>query len=81
MAQGHQVVVFEKSRDVGGRAATRRLQGCVVDHGAQYLRLPDDLPDLRRLVLTDLSREGLTTIVRPVWSGPSRGTTTSGQGM
>jgi len=67
VAQGHQVVVFEKSRDVGGRAATRRLQGCVVDHGAQYLRLPDDLPDLRRLVLTDLSREGLTTIVHPVW--------------
>jgi len=41
-SQGHQVVVFEKSRGVGGRATTRLLHGCVVDHGAQYLRLPHE---------------------------------------
>lgn len=67
VAQGHQVVVFEKSRGLGGRAATLHMHGCVVDHGAQYLRLPGDLPDLRRLVLEDLSCEGLTDIARPVW--------------
>ncbi len=67
-AQGHQVVVFEKSGGFGGRAATRHVQGCLVDHGAQYLRLPDDMPALRRLVLEDLSREGLTDILRPVWA-------------
>ena len=61
------MVVFERSGSVGGRAATRRLHGCIVDHGAQYLRLPNELPDLRRLVLEDLSREGLTDIGRPVW--------------
>lgn len=39
--QGHEVVVFEKSRGVGGRAATRRRendqgQDHRFDHGAQY---------------------------------------------
>ena len=34
--QGHEVRVIEKSRGLGGRAATRRLHGNRVDHGAQY---------------------------------------------
>jgi predicted NAD/FAD-dependent oxidoreductase len=34
---GHQVVVLEKSRGVGGRMATRRLQGTCADHGLRYL--------------------------------------------
>lgn len=33
---GVSVVVFEKSRSLGGRCATRRWEGHVVDHGAQY---------------------------------------------
>lgn len=33
-AAGHQVVVFEKSRGIGGRVASRRVEGTVVDHGS-----------------------------------------------
>ena len=34
--QGHEIRMLEKSRGLGGRAATRRAHGNVVDHGAQY---------------------------------------------
>lgn len=34
---GYQVVVVEKSRGLGGRLATRRLQGTSADHGVPYL--------------------------------------------
>jgi hypothetical protein len=34
---GHRVLVLEKSRGVGGRMATRRLQGTCADHGVRYL--------------------------------------------
>ncbi len=33
---GKSVVILEKSRGVGGRAATRRIDGIPVDHGAQF---------------------------------------------
>lgn len=35
-AAGRSVVVLEKSRGLGGRAATRRWHDCPVDHGAQF---------------------------------------------
>lgn len=35
-AAGHEVVLFDKGRSVGGRMATRREEGCSWDHGAQY---------------------------------------------
>lgn len=35
-ARGHRVRVFEKSRGLGGRAATRRTDSGSFDHGAQY---------------------------------------------
>lgn len=38
---GWRVVVFEKSRGWGGRCATKRIDGCVVDHGAQYFTMRD----------------------------------------
>jgi len=40
---GHEVTIFEKSRGVGGRMATRRVddQACF-DHGAQYFTVRDD---------------------------------------
>lgn len=65
---GHEVVVYEKSGGYGGRAATRRTHGCIFDHGAQYLKLPDDEPEVRRLVLDELSRDGLIDVGRPVWT-------------
>src|ERR1700730_18565946 len=35
---GNTVTVFERSIEVGGRAATRRRQGFTYDHGAQYVK-------------------------------------------
>lgn len=36
-AQGYSVVVLEKSRGLGGRVATRRIDGTQFDYGARYL--------------------------------------------
>jgi len=38
---GVQVTLFDKSRRVGGRLATRRVDGLVFDHGAQYATVHD----------------------------------------
>lgn len=40
-AAGVRLEVLEKSRGFGGRAATRRLHGAVIDHGAQYFTARD----------------------------------------
>ncbi len=36
VASGHEVVVLDKGRTPGGRLATRRIAGAVLDHGAQF---------------------------------------------
>jgi hypothetical protein len=36
---GHEVTLLEKSRGYGGRCATKRWEGHVVDHGAQYFTM------------------------------------------
>ncbi|PJF37496.1 MAG: FAD-dependent oxidoreductase [Candidatus Thermofonsia Clade 1 bacterium] len=65
-----EVVVFEKSRGFGGRAATRwyeRPGGRIyVDHGAQYLKTENEI--MRRLMLQELSTADLSDIGRPVWT-------------
>ncbi len=38
---GHAVTLFDKSRRVGGRLATRRVDGLTFDHGAQYATARD----------------------------------------
>ena len=38
---GSRVIVLEKSRGVGGRCATRRVEGCVVDHGLTFFHGSD----------------------------------------
>jgi predicted NAD/FAD-dependent oxidoreductase len=60
--QGHHVILFEKSRGRGGRAATRRIplasEGEVsVDHGAQYFTARD--PRFRRRVQSWAQRGGV----------------------
>lgn len=45
---GHDVRVFEKSRSVGGRMATRRTDRGTFDHGAQYFTVRD--PVFRRAI-------------------------------
>ena len=61
-----EVVVFEKSRGVSGRAATRGREGVRYDHGANYFKI--DSPALERLVFEELPREGLVDIGRDVWT-------------
>jgi renalase len=39
-ANGHEVIVFEKSRGLGGRLASRRAEGTVVDHGSPVIAAP-----------------------------------------
>lgn len=47
---GHSVTVLEKSRGLGGRAATRRVDEIPVDHGAQFFtaRTPEFQAQVRR---------------------------------
>lgn len=40
------VQIVEKSRGVGGRVATRRIEGEIADHGAPYLKFSPQLVDL-----------------------------------
>jgi renalase len=60
-----EVVIFEKSRGVGGRVATRRLHGATFDHGAQYFKTPT--PELEAL-LHSLPAATLADIALPVWT-------------
>ncbi len=67
-AAGLAVTVFEKSRSLGGRCATRRWEGHIVDHGAQYFTIRAESfraelertcgPDLRRLAAPILDANG-----------------------
>jgi renalase len=71
------VMVFEKSRGVCGRAATRRKNGCTYDYGANYVKSADDrVADL----LTDtLETDGLVDIEEPVWVFDSDGEIAEGR--
>jgi hypothetical protein len=60
------VTVFEKSRGVTGRAATRRREGCRYDHGANSVR--DDDPRVSELITGVLDTEGLVDVEEPVWA-------------
>ncbi|WP_380680180.1 FAD-dependent oxidoreductase [Salinigranum sp. GCM10025319] len=71
------VTVLEKSRGVCGRAATRRKHGCRYDHGANYVKDPDDrTTDL----LYDLGEDGLFDVTEPVWTFDEAGRITEGDG-
>lgn len=53
-ASGHQVILLDKGRGVGGRMATRRFDGGVFDHGAQFFTAtsPEFLASLQSLLDT-----------------------------
>lgn len=42
IAAGHSVTVLDKGRSSGGRCATRRIGGAVIDHGAQFFTVRSD---------------------------------------
>ena len=61
-----EIVIFEKSRGLGGRAATRRLHGATFDHGAQYIKAPT--PELEALLREGSAQDTLRDIGLPVWT-------------
>lgn len=56
-AAGHDVTLFDKSRGLGGRMATRRVEGYSFDHGAQYFTAKG--PDFRAQI-ADWQTHGAT---------------------
>src|SRR5215210_5277867 len=70
------ITIYEKSRGLGGRAATRRRDGFVFDHGAQNMRAPT--PDLERLLTAELPADDLLDIGRPVWTFDGAGVIAEG---
>ena len=49
VGRGHEAIVIEKSRGMGGRLAARRAEGTVLDHGSRVVAAPAGTP-LRALV-------------------------------
>lgn len=76
-AEAIDVTVFEKSRGVSGRAATRGQDGVRYDHGANYFKT-DDHPRVDRLVRRDLPTEDLVDIGRDVWTFDEGGAISEG---
>lgn len=68
---GLRSIVFEKSRGLSGRAATRRRNGHHYDHGANFFRLDD--PRIDHLLRHELSAEGLVEIPGDVHTFDSDG--------
>src|SRR6266571_847857 len=62
---GYTVTVFEKSHHVGGRAATRKHEGFIYDHGAQYIK--GNSPISTALITERFRVADLVDIGKPVW--------------
>ncbi|WP_049894013.1 NAD(P)/FAD-dependent oxidoreductase [Halogranum rubrum] len=71
------VTIFEKSRGVCGRAATRRKEGCRYDHGANYIK---DADGRTTDLLSELGEDGLVDIEEPVWTFDADGQISEGDG-
>jgi renalase len=70
------ITIYEQSRSLGGRAATRQRDGCTFDHGAQYIKAPT--PELERLLTAELPADDLIDIGRPVWTFDGTGAIAQG---
>ncbi|GEM_PF-62901 len=60
------VTFIEKSRGVGGRAATRRKNGCRYEHGANYIK--NDPAGNTKQLIESLGEGGLVDIDEPIWT-------------
>lgn len=66
---GYSVTLFEKSRGVGGRAATRTREGFIYDHGAQYIKGVSESNAMSTALITERFRTpDLIDIAKPVWT-------------
>jgi len=63
---GHTVTIFEKSRGVGGRAATRTREGFIYDYGANYIK-PGAAASVELITKRFYTPE-LIDIKKPVWT-------------
>ncbi len=63
---GSSVTLFEKSRAVCGRAATRRRMGFIYDYGANYIK--QGAPASTTLITGRFSSPDLIDISKPVWT-------------
>ena len=61
---GHQVTVFEKSRDAGGRMSTRKSEFGGFDHGAQYFTVRDARFEKALAISPELVRRWSANTVR-----------------
>ena len=75
-ARGCSVTLFEKSRGLGGRCATKRWEGHTVDHGAQYFTLRDER---FRAAVQAASGEALMKVRAPVLDEAGRELPDSGR--
>jgi predicted NAD/FAD-dependent oxidoreductase len=71
------VTVFEKSRGVCGRAATRRKDDCRYDYGANYVKDEDER--VARLLTEELDADGLVEVEEPIWTFDESGTISEGR--
>jgi renalase len=62
---GHSVVVFEQDRAPGGRATTRKRDGFIYDHGAQYIKRGS--PASVAFISERFLAPDLIDIDKPVW--------------
>lgn len=74
--QGREVIVFEKSRGLSGRAATRRRGPHCYDHGANFFRTED--PEVHHLIHEVLPGNDLVEIPGEVWTFDAAGGITPG---
>ena len=68
---GYTVTLFEQSRGVGGRAATRKRDGFIYDHGAQYIK--GGSPVSTALITERFRTNDLLDIAKPVWIFDAQG--------
>jgi predicted NAD/FAD-dependent oxidoreductase len=71
-----EVTLYEKSRGLGGRVATRRRDGYAFDHGAQCFKAPTDA--LLQLIQQELPSDELFDIGKPIWVFDGNGTISEG---
>ncbi len=62
---GHQVMLFEKSQEISGRAATQARAGFIYDDGAQYIK--GGSPLSTAWITQRFYADGLLDIQKPVW--------------
>ena len=73
---GCRVVVFEKSRGLSGRAATRRRGALSIDHGANFFRTTDE--EVAHLIHELLPSDDLVEVRGDVWTFNRDGVITEG---